>query len=248
MAPEELAAAAETTSAPPTGTTEGTSQTSETGSGLAPPRAGSPLGTAAAAPPSAEGGTVSPEGEKPPEAAEGETPPAPVTAEDWTKVLKLPEGVETDQGLLGKFTEFAATAKLVPEQAQGLVDMYFEGQKTIAERLGTEQQKAWDTVIDTWKAEIESDPVIGGSKKDRAQEVIGEALDAYGNQRTRDAFEATAAGWNPDIIRFVHKMALALSEGRPVVAGNPAPKGPKTLGNSIYGDEPMADTPTLQQL
>jgi hypothetical protein len=114
--------------------------------------------------------------------------------------------------------------------------MYFEAQEGLIQQLATANQKAWDTTIDTWKAEIEADPVIGGDKSKAAQETLGKALDEYGSPEARRAFEVTAAGWNPHIIRFVHKMAQALSEGGIVVAPGPAKQSPKTLGQALYPD------------
>jgi hypothetical protein len=135
---------------------------------------------------------------------------------------------------MGKFSTFAAEAKLTQEQAQSLADIYFEGQESLVNQLATANQKAWDTTIDTWKAEIDTDPVIGGDKSKAAMEVIGKVLDEYGTADARRAFEVTGAGWNPHIARFMHKMALALTEGSPVIAPGPAKTGPKTLGDALY--------------
>lgn len=200
-----------------------------------PPREGSPLGTAGAVDPVPEGekpeGDPKPEGEKP----EGEAKAA-LTAEDIKKTITLPEGVTADEGLMGEFSTFAAEAKLTTEQAQGLAGMYFKAQETLVSQLAAANQKAWDTTIDTWKSEIETDPVIGGDKSKAVQEVLGKVLDEYGTKEARQAFEVTAAGWNPHIIKFIHKMALALTEGAPVLAPGPAKQGPKSMASILYPD------------
>lgn len=120
--------------------------------------------------------------------------------------------------------------------------MYFDGMESLVTQLAQANQKAWDTTIDTWKAEIEADPVIGGDKSKDVQTTLGKVLDEYGTPDARRAFEVTGAGWNPHVIRFIHKMALALTEGSPVPAPNPAPKGPKTLGVALYGEQPQPAT------
>jgi hypothetical protein len=133
-----------------------------------------------------------------------------------------------------KFSTFAEKEGWNAEQAQGLVDLYTEAQKTYAESLATEQQKAWDQVIDKWKGDINADPDIGGDKSDGVQTTIGRALDEYGSDEARVAFEVTAAGWNPAIIKFVWKMAQALEEGSPVPGLMPSRQGPKTVGQIMY--------------
>lgn len=145
--------------------------------------------------------------------------------------------MEVDTGLMEKFSTLAEQAKFSKEQAQSLADLYSEAQRTYAETFASAQQKAWDGVIDKWKADIQSDPDIGGDKSEGVQTTIGRALDEYGSTEARLAFEVTAAGWNPAIIKFVWKMAQALEEGSPVPGFSPARQGPKTLGQSLYGDK-----------
>lgn len=202
---------------------------------LTAPREGSPLGTARGPAPGEAGAPGQSNGEATPtESPEGESPPETVTAADLAAAIKLPEGMEVDTGLMEKFTNLAEKAKLGKEQAQSLADLYTEAQKTYAESLAKEQQKAWDTVIDKWKGEIQSDPDIGGDKSETVQTTIGRALDEYGSDEARVAFEVTAAGWNPAIIKFVWKMAQALEEGSPVLGLRPSLNGPKTIGQILY--------------
>lgn len=226
----------------PAATTETPPAATATDAGPTPPREGSPLATA--------GAGDKPEGEVPPPAEEekpdGEKPDGekveekseekgePLTAEAISAAITLPEGAEADKGLMDKFSTFAADAKLTQEQAQSLADIYFEGQESLVNQLASVNQKAWDTTIDGWKAELEADPVIGGDKSPAAMEVIGKVLDEYGTPEARRAFEVTGAGWNPHIARFMHKMALALTEGGPVIAPSPTKAMPKTLGSALY--------------
>lgn len=197
------------------------------------------MGTAKG-PEKVEGAALAPEGQTQPEGQkpEGEEgAPAALTAADYAAAIKLPEGMEVDTGLMEKFSTLAEQAKFSKEQAQSLADLYSEAQKTYVDSVAKAQQKAWDTVIDKWKGDIQADPDIGGDKSETVQTTIGRALDEYGSDEARVAFEVTAAGWNPAIIKFVWKMAQALEEGAPVPAFTPVRQGPKTLGQAIYGDK-----------
>jgi hypothetical protein len=133
-----------------------------------------------------------------------------------------------------KFSTFAEKEGWNTEQAQGLVDLYSEASKAYVESVGAAQQKAWDQVIDKWKGDIASDPDLGGDKTEAVQTTIGRALDEYGSDEARVAFEVTAAGWNPAIIKFVWKMAQALEEGAPVPGLGAMRGGPKTMGQILY--------------
>lgn len=200
---------------------------------LTAPREGSPLGTARGEAPAPDQPNGSPpEGEQ--ETPEAAQPSETVTAADLAAAIKLPEGMEVDTGLMEKFSTLASEAKLNKEQAQSLADLYTGAQQAYADSIAKQQQKAWDTVIDKWKGDIQSDPDIGGDKSEGVQTTIGRALDEYGSDEARVAFEVTAAGWNPAIIKFVWKMAQALEEGSPVLGLRPSPAGPKSIGQILY--------------
>jgi hypothetical protein len=218
-----------------TPTTEGTPPTTPpatTDAGLTPPREGSPIATAGA------GDQSQPEGEEPeggdePEGDEGGEP-AKLTADDVKKAIELPEGVSADDALLGKFADYAAEAGLSAEQSKALASMYFEAQESLIQQLAQANQQGWDATIDAWKAEIDSDPVIGSGHQQEAMKVIGQMLDEYGTPEARRAFEVTGAGWNPHIARMIYKMGLALSEGGVHPAPAPTKEAPKTLANILY--------------
>lgn len=164
-------------------------------------------------------------------AAAAEAAPA-LKAEDYK--FTLPEGVSVDETILGEFKNVAADWKLDNAKAQSLVDMQLRATEVAVNATAEAIKTQWKTTIDTWKGEIDSDPVLGGSNKDKVLTTLGRALDEYGDKSTREAFDLTGAGWNPAILRFVHKMAAALSEGSPVPAGTPAVRKPTTLGTSLY--------------
>jgi len=223
------------TATPETPQTTPTTETPPaTPEGAVAPREGSPLGPSTEEP--KPEGEAKPEGEE----TEGEKPEGDaegkLTPEDIKNSIELPEGVSADDELLGKFADFASQAGLTAEQSKGLASMYFEAQEGLINQLAQANQKAWDTVIDGWKAQIDADPVIGSGNQEAAKLVIGKALDEFGSPEARQAFEQTGAGWNPAIIRMIHKMGLALQEGQPVVAPAPVRQAAKTLGQALYPD------------
>lgn len=183
----------------------------------APAIPGSPLGEAP------EGAST----ESAPEGASTETSPEPAALSADSYELKLPEGVILDEASVSVFKEQLVAASVPPEAAQSLLDLHTSEMAKAATAWADAQQAAWTTTVDGWKSAIASDPDIGGAKQAETQLSIARALDEYGTPETRAAFDLTGAGWNPGIIKFVAKMAAALSEGSLRAATDP-PRDPKS--------------------
>jgi hypothetical protein len=177
---------------------------------------------------------AAPDAPAPEPAAPEPKPDAPATPEalaDFT----LPDGFTADPALMTQLKEALSTDGLsMQERGQKLVDMYAKMQTESA----AEQAEAWETVQTEWRSTIEKDPVLGGSNTARTQEVLGKALDVYGNDAVREAFALTGAGNNPDVVRFIHKMAVALNEGTHVAPTGPTNGTGRTRGQILYGDNP----------
>lgn len=165
-------------------------------------------------------------------AAEGAEAPTVLSAADYK--IEFPEGVSVDEGLLGEFQTFAAEQKLTLEQAQNLSNLYVKGLEAASKQFLDAQTATWTKTIDAWKGDIAADTVIGSGHEAEVQQVLGAALDAFGTPETRAALDATAAGWNPHIIKFVYNMAQALVEGTPLESGGPRGKAGNTLGTTLY--------------
>lgn len=156
-----------------------------------------------------------------------------------TKVLKLPEGFEVHKELMGKFGEFATTAKLSPEQAQAQVDFF---QTNIAPMLAQAQKapyEAWDTLKGNWQAEIKADPVVGGPKLEASINGIVKMIDAVGGENAkeiRQALKITGAADNPAIFKLLTKLSQAMNEGGQIKAGSPATP-PKSAAQTLYPNQ-----------
>lgn len=160
------------------------------------------------------------EGKPVEEAKPAPTPVDPASYTDFT----VPPTIAPDEKGMGLFKDTAAKAGLSQEQAQSILDVYTSQMEAI--------QATHTEMINGWKAEIQADPVL--SKTAEVTTTFGRALDQYGTPEVRAAFDLTGAGWNPHILRFIHKMASALNEGSPVLSGTPAPTKPATLGGRLY--------------
>lgn len=148
--------------------------------------------------------------------------------------FKAPEGVTLDEKQIADFTALAQESKLDPAVAQKLADFHFKLLQDQAQAFVTQNGEAWKKTTDGWKAEVASDPILGGNKVE-VQSTIARALDEYGSKEAREAFDLTGAGEHPAVIRMIYKMAQALSEGTPVDVGRPAGRAPQSFGERLYG-------------
>jgi len=153
--------------------------------------------------------------------------PVALTAEDFT----LPDGVETNDELQTEFLEIMNKDQEPKDRLQALVDLQVKANQVAQEAAS----KLWQDLQDKWTEEVKADPDIGGSKLEATQSVIAKSLEEFGNKDVREAFVLTGAGNNPHIVRYIHKMAVALSEGKPVV-GTPA-TAETTQAEKLYPDQ-----------
>lgn len=165
---------------------------------------------------------------QPPEPAVAE-PPAEVAPFDMA-ALKLPEGFELPEELKGKFTEIATKSKLGAEAAQSLIDLHAETVKSAQDSIYSQ----WTELHKKWVAEVKADPELGDSQglRPEVHTSIGKLLDEYGGPEIRQALDLTGAGNNPQVVRFLAKVAGALTEGGHVV-GAPA-AGAKNAASIFY--------------
>lgn len=155
-------------------------------------------------------------GEKKPE----ETKEKPAfKAEDYK--FKLPEGVDAESPLISAFASVAAEEGISPEAAQKVADK-------VAPLIAEAERKpyeAWKNLQETWQAEVQNDPDIGGAKLESTVAGIAKVIDRFGGPdggtSVRLALETTGAGNNPALIRLLANISKAVNESAPVKASGP---------------------------
>lgn len=162
------------------------------------------------------------------------------TSEPLTvEAVQLPEGYEPAyEGAISEFVDIMNENAGDPVAlASALINLQIKSQEKIAEAQGD----PFEEMQESWIKEAKADPVYGGDKlaptlgsiKSLIKEVAGK--DA---QSVVDALDATGAGNNPALIRFLAKVAENYSEGK-AVPGNPgASTQPKDLAHQLYPNLP----------
>ena len=125
----------------------------------ASPLADAPAAEAAAAPVT-DRPADAPAADKPAEAPAVETPA--VTYTDFT----FPEGMKADTETLGKVNEVFAEFKLPQEGAQKFIDLHVAELNRHTAAMAEHQQKVWSDFNQAEIARFNSDPEIGGNRRE----------------------------------------------------------------------------------
>jgi hypothetical protein len=219
--------------------------TTETATAGASEAAGTTVMTAPAAEPApAAAPETKPEGAAPAAAAAGDKPPEgelkaegeakegdkPAGAPEEYADFTLPEGFTADGPVL---TDFKATAKemgLTQDAAQKVVDL---GAKLV-EQTQQQMRDAWAQTTAKWVDTIKTDPEIGGAQMNERVAVAVKALDKFGTPELRAALNETGMGNHPEVVRFFHRVGLAISEDT-LVTSNTKAAAPKDAAEVLYG-------------
>lgn len=96
--------------------------------------------------------------------------------------------------------------------------------------------RSWNELQDRWQNEVKADKEIGGPALTANLARIGQLLDTYGSPEVRAALDLTGAGNNPAIVKFMSKIASALTEGG-FVSGNLPSSGPADAASILYPNQ-----------
>lgn len=149
--------------------------------------------------------------------AQTETP-APVSAEPLKlDDLTLPEGLAKEG--LEEFVALANDAKLGPkERSEALLGLYAKHAKELADA----PFEAYKAMNEAWQTELKNDPEIGGAKlQSDVLPAVSKLIDTYGGDKLREVLNLTGAGNNPEMARFLYKVAKAFTESSTHVTGSP---------------------------
>lgn len=195
------------------------------------PAAGDPATPAEPAP----AGEAKPEGEAPAEA------PAALTVESY-KDLTFPEGFTPDAEAIGKVNTIFAEAGVPVDKAQALMDIYSANLQAAVDAGANAAKQHFVDLNNKWIGELDAMPEFQGEARKQTSTILGTALDEYGSDAAREAFNVTGAGNNPAIVRFILNLANAIVEGAPTPGGGVPPNSGKSgqrksLGQSLYGGQ-----------
>jgi len=155
---------------------------------------------------------------------------APQGAPEKYEDFAVPEGFALDKDAATEFGALAKKGDLSQAYAQDLVNFYVKMQR----QMNNAPAEFYEHKQNEWKAEINSDPEIGGSKWNGTKASIGRLFDSLGDAKLTDGFreamDYTGAGNHPAVVKFLARVAQRLTEGGPVRGSGPSSEGMRPPG------------------
>lgn len=176
--------------------------------------------------------TPAPSGEGTPagdgQQTQGETKPGDNTpADEVAFKVEMPEGVQLDQAGLDEFSKIVKDKDLSPsERAQKLADL--------AVKREADRVKAFQETVQSWADTVAKDPELG---KPENQAAARKVVEDFGTPEFKDLLNSTGMGNHPEVVKFVLKVAQAMSEDTIVRARGTGAAGAKRDVASVLYDK-----------
>jgi len=145
--------------------------------------------------------------------------------EEYTD-FKMPKDTPVDEALLNDFKPLAKELDLPQEKAQKLIDLYAE---KVAPMMAQRQMEAWNTQLETWKSECQTDKEIGGDKFDTAVLDAKRVINTVGTPELKKVFDDYGLGNNPELVRVFARMAKYMKEDTVIDGNKTQPQSAKTV-------------------
>jgi hypothetical protein len=164
--------------------------------------------------------------------------PAPAFVPLEATALVLPEGFALDQKSSRTFLEIMNNQQLSPaDRANALLNLQAELSRATSEAGSREREEQQQT----WRQEVENDPVYGGANLPVTLANVGRVMDRFAPLTTpeglaiREAFDRTGAGNNPAIVRFLANLGKDYAEPTPNPVPTPTALNGKSTAELMYG-------------
>ncbi len=156
--------------------------------------------------------------------------PAPAAA----VTLKAPEGQTIDDATLRAVEAFAKDAGLSQKQAETLLAREVKGRSESEAAWKASQVAEVAKVADTWRAEAEKHPEIGGDKLPGAIANAKRALAAFATPEERKAIADSPFANNPMFIAIMSRAAKGLPAEDVIHAGAGGKVPPTSAVDVLY--------------
>ena len=142
--------------------------------------------------------------------------------------LHVPDGFTLDTEMVDAATPLLQKYKVTNEDAQALADLVT--QKVRKEIDGFHERNG--ELVEEWKKKLAEDPEVGGKNLKQNLGVGLKALNRFGDGELVQILKESGLEYHPAVVRFFHKVGLAISEDSYV--GNKTPQA-KDTASLLYG-------------
>lgn len=138
------------------------------------------------------------------------------------KDVTLPEGMQLDEKMTGKFNEYATKLNLSQKGANDLMTMAVELTEQTKQRTLEAMGKLTEAKIESYKQLLRTDKEIGGAKLNDTLKTATLAYDAFADQETQELLAEAGLTVHPKIIKMFQAIGSQMQQDKVHVSKNPA--------------------------
>jgi len=138
------------------------------------------------------------------------------------KDVKLPEGMQLDESMTGKFNEYATKLNLSQKGANDLMTMAVELTEQTKQQTLEAMGKLTEAKIESYKQLLRTDKEIGGAKLNDTLKTATLAYEAFADQETQELLAEAGLTVHPKVIKMFQAIGSQMQQDKVHVSKNPA--------------------------
>jgi hypothetical protein len=138
------------------------------------------------------------------------------------KDVKLPEGMQLDEKMTGKFNEYATKLNLSQKGANDLMTMAVELTEQTKQQTLEAMGKLTEAKIESYKQLLRTDKEIGGAKLNDTLKTATLAYEAFADQETQELLAEAGLTVHPKVIKMFQAIGSQMQQDKVHVSKNPA--------------------------
>ena len=138
------------------------------------------------------------------------------------KDVTLPEGMQLDEKMTGKFSEYATKLNLSQKGANDLMTMAVELTEQTKQQTLEAMGKLTEAKIESYKQLLRTDKEIGGAKLNETLKTATLAYDAFADQETQELLAEAGLTVHPKVIKMFQAIGSQMQQDKVHVSKNPA--------------------------
>jgi hypothetical protein len=154
-----------------------------------------------------------------------------IEAPDKYEDFEFPEGYSPNPEAVSKATDLFKELNLNQAQAQKLVSLNIEHQKSEQDR----STKAWTDTMAEWKSSASNDKEFGGANLTASLGTAKTAVDSFGSAEFKEMLELTGVGNHPEMVRFLVKVGKVVQDDK-ILQGSGTTGSPPDPAKRLFPD------------
>ncbi len=137
------------------------------------------------------------------------------------KEVKLPEGMNLNEDMTGKFNDYASKMNLSQKGANDLMAMAVELTEQTQKQTVAQLNQLNEAKIENYKQLLNADKEVGGAKLKETLTTANLAYEAFADEPTRELLAESGLTVHPKIVKMFHTIGLQMKQDNIHISKNP---------------------------